>query len=647
MCGFAGIFQYGDLSGSKIAEIAVNMGDAIQHRGPDDFGVWSDDNAQITLVHRRLSIIDLSVAGHQPMASASGRYVIAFNGEIYNHLEIRNELQAVGVPAAWKGHSDTETLLASIEAWGLRKSLAKATGMFAFALWDRRERVLHLARDRIGEKPLYYGWQNGAFLFGSELKALKMHPAFDGQIDRASISLQMMYSYIPAPHSIYLGIKKLLPGCTISIREAKESICEPIEYWSLCDVIELEKKNALSVNDGDAISGLEGLLCSAVSKQAIADVPLGAFLSGGIDSSLITSIMQAQSAAPVKTFTIGFDESGYNEANYAKAVARHLGTEHTELYVSGRQALDVIAKLPEIYDEPFSDSSQIPTYLVSKMTRRHVTVALSGDGGDELFGGYNRYLGTERWWRLTRQIPFHLRHLASASLRSIHASQWDRLGSIIAPLSRKKNWNNLANNVAKLAGVLAVDESARLYQHFTTHWTDPSLLVINDADFSVQSGELAIQLDSVVEEMMALDTLSYLPDDILVKVDRAAMAASLETRVPFLDHNVIEFAWSLPLEMKIRNGQGKWILRELLKRYIPKEMIDRPKMGFGIPLDSWLRGPLRPWAEELLDESRLRREGIFKTEVIRRKWLEHLSGRCNWQFHLWDVLMFQLWLESQ
>jgi asparagine synthase (glutamine-hydrolysing) len=647
MCGFAGIFQYGDLSSSKIAEIAVNMGDTIRHRGPDDFGVWSDDNAQITLVHRRLSIVDLSVAGRQPMVSASGRYVIAFNGEIYNHLEIRNELQAVGVPAAWRGHSDTETLLASIEAWGLHKSLVKATGMFAFALWDRHERVLHLARDRIGEKPLYYGWQNGVFLFGSELKALKMHPAFNGQIDRASISLQMMYSYIPAPYSIYVGIKKLLPGCTISIREIGESLCEPIEYWSLHDVIALEKENTLRVNDDDAISGLERLLSSVISKQAIADVPLGAFLSGGIDSSLITSMMQAQSSAPVKTFTIGFDEGGYNEANYAMAVARHLGTEHTELYVSGEQALDVIAKLPDIYDEPFSDSSQIPTYLVSKMTSRHVTVALSGDGGDELFGGYNRYLGTERWWKLTRRIPFHLRHLVSTSLRSIHASQWDRLGSIIALLSSKKNWNNLANNVAKLAGVLAVDDSARLYQHFTTHWTDPSLLVINDADFSVQSEELAIQLDSIVEEMMALDTLSYLPDDILVKVDRAAMAASLETRVPFLDHNVIEFAWSLPLEMKIRNGQGKWILRELLKKYIPNEMIDRPKMGFGIPLDSWLRGPLRPWAEELLDESRLQREGIFKTEVIRRKWLEHLSGRCNWQFHLWDVLMFQLWLESQ
>lgn len=647
MCGFAGIFQYRDLSSSKIAEIAVNMGDAIGHRGPDDFGVWSDDNGQITLVHRRLSIVDLSVAGHQPMVSASGRYVIAFNGEIYNHLEIRNELQATGVPSAWKGHSDTETLLASIEAWGLRKSLVKTTGMFAFALWDRHERVLHLARDRIGEKPLYYGWQNGVFLFGSELKALKMHPAFDGQIDRTSISLQMMYSYIPAPHSIYVGIKKLLPGCTLSIGEVKGFSCEPIEYWSLRDVIAREKENTHSINDDDAISYLDGLLSSAVSKQSIADVPLGAFLSGGIDSSLITSLMQRQSSAPVKTFTIGFDENGYNEAEYAKAVASHLGTEHTELYVSGRQAFDVIAKLPEVYDEPFSDSSQIPTYLVSKMTRQHVTVALSGDGGDELFGGYNRYLGTERWWDLTRRIPFPLRHLASNSLKSIDASSWDRLGSIIAPVSNKKIWNNLANNITKLAGVLAVDESARLYEHFTTHWTNPSAIVIDGPSFPLKSKGAAIQLDSIVEEMMALDTLSYLPDDILVKVDRAAMAVSLETRVPFLDHNVIEFAWALPLEMKIRNGQGKWILRQVLERYIPKELIDRPKMGFGIPLDSWLRGPLRIWAEELLDESRLRREGFFRPEVIRRKWLEHLSGRCNWQYHLWDVLMFQMWLDNQ
>jgi asparagine synthase (glutamine-hydrolysing) len=646
MCGFAGIFQYRNLSSSQIAEIAVNMGDAIRHRGPDDFGIWSDDNAQIALVHRRLSIVDLSAAGHQPMVSASGRYVIAFNGEIYNHLKIRKELEVSGFPAAWKGRSDTETLLASIEAWGLRETLVKASGMFAFALWDRRERELHLARDRIGEKPLYYGWQNGVFLFGSELKALKVHPAFDGEIDRMSISLQMMYSYIPAPHSIYKGIKKLMPGSILSVREGSGILCDQTEYWSLRDVIARGKERTLRAGD-DVITNLHSVLSSAVSNQATADVPLGAFLSGGIDSSLITSLMQAQSSAPVKTFTIGFDESGYNEAEYAKAVASHLGTEHTELYISARQALDVVAKLPEIYDEPFSDSSQIPTYLVSKMTQQHVTVALSGDGGDELFGGYNRYLGTERWWDLTRRIPFHLRHLASNSLKSIDASHWDCLGRIIAPVSNKKIWNNLANNVAKLAGVLAVDDSARLYEHFTTHWSDPSALVIDGSEFHMQSGGSAIQLDSIVEKMMALDTLSYLPDDILAKVDRAAMAASLETRVPFLDHNVIEFAWSLPLEMKIRNGQGKWILRQVLERYIPKELIDRPKMGFGIPLDSWLRGPLRPWAEELLDESRLRREGFFKPEVIRRKWVEHLSGRCNWQYHLWNVLMFQLWLERQ
>lgn len=646
MCGFAGIFRYRNLSSSQIAEIAVNMGDAIRHRGPDDFGTWSDDEAQITLVHRRLSIVDLSAAGHQPMVSASSRYVIAFNGEIYNHLKIRKELEAAGFHVTWKGHSDTETLLASIEAWGLHESLVKASGMFAFALWDRQERELHLARDRMGEKPLYYGWQNGVLLFGSELKALKAHPAFDGEIDRTSISLQMRYSYIPAPYSIYKGIKKLMPGSFLSLSGSSDILCDPTEYWSLCDVIARGKERTLRASD-DVITKLDDLLSSAVSKQAIADVPLGTFLSGGIDSSLITSLMQAQSSSPVKTFTIGFDENGYNEAEYAKAVASHLGTEHTELYISARQTLDVIAILPEIYDEPFSDSSQIPTYLVSKMTRQHVTVALSGDGGDELFGGYNRYLGTERWWNLTRRIPLHLRHLASGSLTSIDASYWDRLGSIIAPVSNKKIWNNLANNIAKLAGVLAVDESARLYEHFTTHWSDPSALVINGPDFHVQSRGSAIQLDSIVEKMMALDTLSYLPDDILVKVDRAAMAASLETRVPFLDHSVIEFAWSLPLEMKIRNGRGKWILRQILEKYIPKDLIDRPKMGFGIPLESWLRGPLRLWAEELLDESRLRREGFFKPEVIRRKWLEHLSGHRNWQHHLWDVLMFQAWLERQ
>lgn len=647
MCGFAGIFQYGKLGPSEIDKVVQGMGDAILHRGPDDFGIWKDDDAQIALVHRRLSVVDLSAAGRQPMVSASGRYVIVFNGEIYNHLEIRNQLHANDALVRWKGGSDTETLLASIELWGLHKSLVKVTGMFAFALWDRQERVLHLARDRVGEKPLYYGWQNGVFLFGSELKTIKKHPAFNGEIDRASISLQMKYGYIPTPYSIYKGVKKLLPGCTLSIIEGVNAQIDPVEYWSLQDVILRNKRNISVLSDSDVIDTLNELLISAVSRQAIADVPLGAFLSGGVDSSLITSLMQTHSSRPIKTFTVGFDENGFNESEYAKAVASHLGTEHTELYVSANQALEVISKLPEIYDEPFSDSSQIPTYLVSKMTQQHVTVALSGDGGDELFGGYNRYLGTQRWWNLMRKIPFPLRHLASSSLRSIDVNQWNYLGEIIATISNKTIWSDLGNYVTKFAGVLDVLESEGLYEHFITHWSNPAAIVIDGENCNTPLRGSAIQLNSIVEKMMILDTLGYLPDDILVKVDRAAMAVSLETRAPFLDHNVIEFAWALPMRLKIRNGQAKWILRKVLQRYIPKELIDRPKKGFSIPLDSWLRGPLRIWAEELLDESRLRRESFFKPEIIRRKWQEHLSGQANWQHHLWDVLMFQAWLEKQ
>ena len=651
MCGIAGFIGYRDLYGASIPAAAQRMGEAIRHRGPDDSGVWHDDQVQVALVHRRLSILDLSPAGHQPMVSASGRFVIVFNGEIYNHLELRQELgeRLSGNSEFWRGHSDTETLLAGIDAWGLEETLRRTVGMFALALWDKNEQALYLARDRMGEKPLYYGRQSGVFLFGSELKALKAHPAFEGEIDRDAIALQMRHNYIPAPYSIYHGIYKLPPGYCLKVTASDK--CEqndPWPYWSFPQIVERGLSNPFTGTDNEAIDALDDLLCSAVSQQMVADVPLGAFLSGGVDSSTIVALMQSQSSRPVRTFTIGFNEEGYNEAVHAKAVADYLGTQHTELYVTSGQALDVIPRLPTLYDEPFSDSSQLPTYLVSEMTRQHVTVSLSGDAGDELFGGYNRYVKTKRWWDSMCRIPPSLRHFAGRSLMALPPGAWDNIGENAARIAgNKERWLNLGNLVSKLSGVLAANNSTEVYRYFVTHWPDPASIVINGVEPPTQITRPQLHLNSIMEQMMALDSVSYLPDNILCKVDRAAMGASLETRVPMLDHRVVELAWRLPLNMKIREGQDKWILRQVLYRYLPRNLIERPKKGFSVPINSWLRGPLRDWAECLLDETRLRREGYFDPAPIRQKWTEHLSGRRNWQYLLWDVLMFQAWLEAQ
>lgn len=626
--------------------VAARMADAVRHRGPDSAGVWVDEEARIGLAHRRLSILDLSPAGHQPMVSASGRYVIAFNGEIYNHLELRQRLQGT---AEWRGRSDTETLLAGFDTWGFDATLRNIVGMFAIALWDRLERVLYLARDRMGEKPLYYGWQSGMFLFGSELKALTAHPLFNAEINRDALTLFLRHNAIPAPYSIYRGIHKLPPGTFLQVQTGRMD-ARPIAYWSARSAAEAGQRNLFCGSDAEAAVELERMLGQAVGGQMVADVPLGAFLSGGIDSSTVVALMQAQSARPVKTFTIGFNEAGYDEAQHASAVARHLGTEHTEFYVTPQDALAVIPSLPDIYDEPFADSSQVPTYLVSRLARSHVTVSLSGDGGDELFGGYNRYFWARDIWRKLGWVPRPLRAALAGALTTLPPAAWDTVMQKLGRwLPASLRYANPGDKLHKAAEILAVRSPEEIYLGLVSHWKQPARLVPNSQEPITLLADPAhrAELPDFEHRMMLLDTVTYLPDDILTKVDRAAMAVSLESRVPLLDHRVVEFAWTLPLAMKIRNGQGKWLLRQVLYRHVPQALMERPKMGFGVPIGHWLRGPLRGWAEDLLGESRLQREGFFRPALIRQKWNEQLSGRRNWQYHLWDVLMFQAWLERQ
>jgi asparagine synthase (glutamine-hydrolysing) len=642
MCGITGFFDNTQsTSADSLARTVTRMSDRIRHRGPDDSGAWVDAEAGIALGFRRLAILDLSPTGHQPMQSADERFVMVFNGEIYNFASLRDELASLG--HSFRGTSDTEIMLAAIRQWGLLPAVQRFNGMFAFALWDKREHTLSLVRDRLGIKPLYYGWAGKTLLFGSELKTLRAHPDFQGEINRDALTLFLRHNYIPAPHTIYRGYSKLLPASILTIQPDRQPGEETAKiYWSARDTVVNGLAQPFAGDENEAIDTLENLLTDSIGLRMIADVPLGAFLSGGVDSSTVVALMQKQSSRPVRTFTIGFNEAGFDEAQHAKAVARHLGTDHTELYVTPEEARAVIPRLPSLYDEPFADSSQIPTFLVSELARRHVTVSLSGDGGDELFGGYNRYFWTMRLWNSIGWLPASLRHTVARGMTLFTPETWSKL------LGRS-NYPNPGDKVHKLSEIMAAPNPEAIFLDLVSHWKKPEEVVINGSEPATPLTDRAqwINARTLAERMMFLDLVTYLPDDILAKVDRASMGTSLEARAPFLDdHETVEFAWKLPLNLKIRNGQGKWILRQVLYRHVPREMIERPKMGFGVPIDSWLRGPLKEWSETLLDESRLKREGYFNPAPIRQKWQEHLSGARNWQYYLWDILMFQAWLET-
>jgi asparagine synthase (glutamine-hydrolysing) len=651
MCGFTGFLAAPTRALTSDAATAAlqAMNARLTLRGPDSADVWLDASAGIGLGHRRLAVVDLSPAGAQPMHSVTGKFVLAFNGEVYNHLDLRRELQQAGQQFTFRGHSDTETLLAGFEAWGIAETLARAVGMFAFAVWDTEAQVLTLARDRFGEKPLYYGWQGQTFLFGSELSALRAHPAFYASIDRRALCLYLQRGYVPAPYSIYTGISKLEPGSVLTL-----SIVQPTptvhRYWHAPDAAMQAKRNPFTGSPTQAVDQLEALITASVQQQMVADVPLGAFLSGGVDSSTIVALMQQSSSRPVKTFTVGFDDDSYNEAGHAKAVARHLGTDHTELYVSADDAMAVIPRLPSVYSEPFADPSQIPTLIVCALARKQVTVALSGDGGDELFAGYNRYQLTEQLWRKLQPVPAAVRTLAARAIRAVPPAQWDAVAKRVPMLANHPALARFGDKLHKGARVLASKSSSALYQGLVAYMDEPAVWVKQvprDLDLAAEmSKDIAAMGVSDAERMMVLDSVSYLPDDILCKVDRAGMGVSLEARIPFLDHRIYEFAWQLPMHMKLRDGQTKWILREVLHRHVPRALIERPKLGFGIPLDAWLRGPLKGWASALLAADRLEREGFFYVEPVAELWRQHQSGRHNHGYQLWTLLMFQAWLDE-
>lgn len=643
MCGITGGLSLNRFAALRDALPA--MTGAIEHRGPDADGHWCDEDAGVALGHRRLSVLDLSPHGAQPMVSASGRFVLSYNGEIYNHLELRAKLEDQGSAPAWCGHSDTETLLGCVDAWGLERTLRESVGMFAIALWDRGERILHLARDRFGEKPLYYGMQAGSLLFGSELKALEAHPDFERRIDRDAVALLLRHNYVPAPFSIWAGVRKLMPGTWVSVRVGQPP-AEPVAYWSLAAVALRGGADSQLMSDDEARDALEDCLMRAVGGQMLSDVPLGALLSGGVDSSMIVALMQAQSSRPVRTFSIGFHEKGFDESVHAEAVARHLGTDHSTLHMSPADVLNMVPRMPQVYDEPFADSSQLPTSLVMALARRHVTVALSGDGGDELFGGYNRYFTLPQLWSVVGKVPTPLRHLFSRTVLGVSANRWDTLlGPFGRAVGQARPGDKLHRVGQRLRGVRTIDD---FYLALVTEWADAEALVPGSQRQRSLLGRCGEWPDpgDPVQRMMLLDGLTYLPDDILAKVDRAAMAVSLETRAPFLDHRVAEFAWRLPLSQKIRRRQGKWLLRQVLYKHVPREIVDRPKMGFGIPLDDWLRGPLRDWAESLLSQEALHRGGLLDPAPIREAWRKQLSGGSQYGYRLWSVLMLQAWRES-
>jgi asparagine synthase (glutamine-hydrolysing) len=653
MCGIAGIFDSAASNGAeRLGLLAATMAATLFHRGPDDSGLWVNAGAGIALGHRRLAVIELGVGGAQPMVSAGERWVLAYNGEIYNHREVRRRLENSGT--RFRSGSDTEVLLAAVEQWGIDQALEACEGMFALALWDQRDRQLHLVRDRFGEKPLYYGWIGKLFAFGSELKALRVVPGFSAALDRRAVARDLRHNCIPAPDTIYQGVRKLLPGHLVTVmpRSTPGVLPRQRSYWSAAEVVERSRQQPVIASDSEMTDQLEATLSAAVAARMVADVPVGAFLSGGIDSSTIVALMRQHATGSVRTFTVGFADRSFDESAEAAAVAAHLGTEHTAVQVGDAEAVEVIQRLPDIWDEPFADVSQIPTYLVSEVARRDVTVSLSGDGGDELFAGYNRHAWLDRVWGIASAAPGGTRRAAGAALGRIPPGVIEKAGQATRILPTGWQVRNPSNKVSKLARVLSASDPEHAYQALTTHWADSSAMVFGSDRESLYPQEYAedqmgspVAEAGITEQMLWLDLTGYLPDDILVKVDRAAMAVSLETRVPFLDRKLLELAWSLPLSSKLRGGTTKWLLRQVLQRHVPAALVERPKMGFGLPIGSWLRGELAPWADHLLDERRLRAQGVLDPFPVRRAWELHRSGRRDLGYELWDVLVLQAWID--
>lgn len=640
MCGFTGFYEcVKKRTRSEVYVIAKSMTQTLAHRGPDSADIWQDPDVPLVLGHRRLAILDLSAEGNQPMQSPSGRYMIAFNGEIYNHLELREQLQKNG--HAFNGRSDTETLLYAIEHWGLNLTLQKVRGMFALALWDRKTPALHLIRDRFGKKPLYVGWAKNALVFGSELKALRAHPDFDAQIDKRTLALYTRYACVPAPHCIYENVWQLPPGHRLTLE--LETLAPALDlqtlmhpYWSAKDVAQDAKTHPVKGDQGSILQEFERLLSASIKDRMISDVPLGAFLSGGIDSSLIVALMQKISGTPVHTFTIGYEDDAYNEAPHAAKIAAHLGTQHHEHICTADDALNVIPNLPAIFDEPFADQSAIPTFLVSQFARKSLSVALSGDGGDELMGGYSRHVSGAKIWNIMRPMPPILRRALAQGITKFSPAQWQSL---------HKNNPHFGVHMHKAASILSLETRQDIYTRLTSVWDDLPTLEYTEAKLGTAQLPLLAGIP-MAEQIMLWDTLAYLPNDILTKVDRASMANGLEARAPLLDNRLYDYVWRLPMEYKIRGGKGKWLLREILSAHIPQSLFDRPKQGFNIPIDAWLKGPLQDWAENLLEEKKLKEQGLFNPAIIRKQWNAHLAGDANNAQALWSILMFQAWQEK-
>lgn len=639
MCGIAGVYRFAAGGSDQSLQATIDaMTDALAHRGPDSRGTWVD--AGLGFGHRRLAIRDLSPAGHQPMISACGRYVIVYNGEVYSHAEIGRDLVAKGVTL--RGSSDTEVILEACAAWGVEHTVERLIGMFAFALFDRQTGEMYLVRDRLGIKPVYWGVFNGCLIFGSELKALRAAKGWEPRLDRNALAAFMRHNYIPAPHSIYQGVQKLEPGSILKID--RKGVPEITGFWALRSIVEESLRTLDTASDDEQVAALEDLLRDAVGRRMVADVPLGALLSGGVDSSLVTALMAEQSERPINTFSIGFQEQGFDEAPYAREIARHLGTHHTELYAEPGHALGMVDKLSTWYDEPFSDSSQIPTALVCELTRQHVTVVLSGDGGDELFAGYNRYTLGLDMWRKAGSAPYPLRAGLARLLLAQPESRLDMLGRMLPNRWRRSQFGN---KLHKFANAILLDDPDAMYRRMLSHWNEPDDIVIgaHESKGILWDESVSKTIPDFLDRMQFLDTVTYLPDDILIKVDRASMSVALEARVPLLDHRVVEAAWRMPQHLKLRDGQSKWALRQVLYKRVPRHLIERPKMGFGVPIDQWLRGPLRDWAEHLLDQKRLESQGVFNSQPIRQRWQAHLAGE-NWAYPLWDVLMAQAWMDA-